>query len=62
MRRTFCVGDGMHWLVLLSLASELCVSPPTTAINVLKFCSWRRRCHTPNNTCIAIDTEIDVNS
>lgn len=40
---TFCVSDGMHELVLLRRASALWVRPPTTAINVLKFWSWRRR-------------------
>ena len=38
---TFCVSPGMQAVVLYNLARALWVSPPTTAINVLKFCNIR---------------------
>lgn len=41
---TFCVSCGICEFVLISLARQLCVKPPTTAISVLKLFSSLSRC------------------
>ena len=45
---TLLISCGTCELVSLSLEIELWHSPPITAINVLKFCSWWSFCDTEN--------------